>query len=75
MRWMDPPYDKASREEIWQSDLRQRYAMRCARMEASAYGVIRVNLRLKLLCMASIRLSTLFSVRLPHAKRVRTDRY
>lgn len=26
---MDPPYDKASRVEmIWQSDLRQRYAMR-----------------------------------------------
>ena len=47
---MDPPYDKASRVEmIWQSDLRQRYSMRCARMEAPAYGVIRVSLRLKLL--------------------------
>lgn len=32
---MDPPYDEALRVEIWQLDLRQRYAMRCARMEAA----------------------------------------
>ena len=37
---MDPAYDKASREKIWQSDLRQLYAMRCARMEAPASGVL-----------------------------------
>lgn len=33
------------------------------------------QLETKVTIMASIRLSTLFSVRIPHAKRVRTDRF